>query len=73
MICEHHLALKAVLIGLRRSGSIDRHAVKMIIAALEETAAKARPSCPENADGLIQLAAALSEGPAKSCLVNVAA
>lgn len=71
--CEQHLALKAILIGLRRSGTIDRHTVKTIVAALQETAMKARPNCPESADGLLRLADALAEGPAKTCMVEIAA
>jgi hypothetical protein len=71
--CEQHLALKAILIGLRRSGAIDRHAVKTIVATLQETAAKARPNCAESADGLLRLADALAEGPAKTCTIDIAA
>lgn len=73
MRCEQHLALQAILIGLRRSGTIDRRTVKNIAAALEETAAKARPSCANTADGLLQLAETISGGPARSCLIDVAA
>lgn len=73
MDCEQHLALKAILTGLRRSGAIDRHAIKTIVAALEETAAKARPNCAKSADGLLRLAGSLSEGPGKSCTMTIAA
>lgn len=73
MQCEQHLALSAILIGLRRTGAIDRRAVRSIVAALEETAVKARVNSPESADHLLELAGALAEGPGKSCLVEVAA
>lgn len=73
MRCEQHLALEAILIGLRRAGAIDKRTVRTIVEALEETAAKARPHCPESADNLQQLADTLAEGPARSCLVKVAA
>uniref|UniRef100_UPI0035CA2D98 hypothetical protein n=1 Tax=uncultured Sphingomonas sp. TaxID=158754 RepID=UPI0035CA2D98 len=70
---EQHLALSAILTGLRRAGAIDKHAVKCIVQAIEETAARAYPNCPDTADGLRKLAKALDEGPIRSCLVDVTA
>lgn len=73
MYCEQHLALSAVLTGLRQAGAIDRHAIKCIVAALEETEAKSRPHCAESADSLKNLAQALKDGPGRSCTISVAA
>ncbi len=73
MHTEQHLALSAVLTGLRRAGAIDRHAVKCIVEAIGETAAAAQPSCPGTAEGLRKLARALEEGPVRSCRIDVAA
>ena len=73
MRCEQHLALEAILVGLRRAGAIDRRTVQTIAEVLHETAAKARPHCSESAEGLERLAAAIAEGPGRTCLVTVAA
>lgn len=73
MKCEQHLALEAIIVGLRRSGVIDKRAVHTIAAALDEAAAEAQQHCLETADGLARLAVALKAGPARSCKVSVAA
>jgi hypothetical protein len=69
MECESDLALKAVLIGLRRSGAIDKRAVRAIVETLQESSSKVRGECPESADGLERLARVLADGPARSCTV----
>lgn len=73
MLCEEHLALTAILTGLRRTGAIDKRAIQGVIEALQETAAKAQADCPDKARGLLSLAGALQEGPVRSCRVHVAA
>ena len=73
MKCESHLALEAILIGLRRSGAIDRRTVQCIAETLNEAAAKVEPHCDETAQGLRDLADALAKGPGRNCTVSVAA
>lgn len=73
MKCEQHLALEAVLVGLRRSGTIDRRTVELIVESLRDTAMKAEPYCSESAKGLTNLADALAKGPGRSCTISVAA
>lgn len=72
MQSEPHLALVAVLTALRRTGALDRQAIKAIVEALDETAAKARPHCAATAEELRGLAAALREGPVRSCSISIA-
>jgi hypothetical protein len=73
MHCEQHLALAAILTGLRRSGALDKGAIRSVVLALQETAAQARQECPETAGGLLHLADALEQGPMRSCIVEVTA
>jgi hypothetical protein len=73
MHCEQHLALTAILTGLRRSGALDKGAIRSVVLALRETAVQAQRGCPEAAGGLLQLADALEQGPMRTCIVEVAA
>jgi hypothetical protein len=73
MHCEQHLALTAILTGLRRSGALDKGAIRNVVRALREAAAQAQQACPETVGGLLQLAGMLEQGPLRSCIVEVAA
>ena len=67
MDTEQHLALTAIICGLRRSGIIDKAAVRMIVETLRETASNVSACKPDAATGLNCLANSIAEGPLKSC------
>lgn len=71
MDCGSKLAMVAIITGLRQSGVIDKRAVKSIIEAMTTMAAQSREHCAETADSLLELATALQNGPARSCLPAV--
>jgi hypothetical protein len=69
MVDANLLAIEAVIVGLRRSGTIDRRTVQLIAEAMLDASQRLGAVCPESAGEVKELATSIASRSGR-CLAH---